>query len=402
MRGPLLLLSMLLAACSDHTQVSASGYGAFEPALAARGDEVIVTWNDNRHGNDEVYLRRLDGKLVPRSDEIRLTTDSTAAYETDVAILGDNVIVAWYQKNAAGDLAVMLGMWNSANTPVWQRTVSAPGVNGRIPVLQTTGERIFLAWIEEGRDSEPAAAAEVTVAPPPIVYGAWFDSAGNMLGERIHVAEASRTTWKLDAAVLPDARVVMAFDSDAVDRNSELFLFLVADGAASGYRLTADDGYASKYPDLAIGAKSSALTWFDNKAGNNEIYLSVFDLTDFLQGKFISGYDHLAVEKTAQRITTTQGNSIGAYVAWNADKLGLAWNDNDPGQHEIHFQAFDAEGHALGQARRLTNTAADSLIPAIVPFGTGFMLGWNEAVLGASHMEGSSDTRSEIVLRYLE
>lgn len=78
------------------------------------------------------------------------------------------------------------------------------------------------------------------------------------------------------------------------------------------------------------------------------------------------------------RITTTPGESIGAFVTWNAPRFGLAWNDDTVGQHEIYFQSLDSQGQRLGPARRLTDSEPSSLIPAIRRSGDGFALLWNE------------------------
>ena len=42
-------------------------------------------------------------------------------------------------------------------------------------------------------------------------------------------------------------------------------------------RLSADDGASSLYPDLAFGAGRVAVTWWDTRDGNAEIYLAVVD-----------------------------------------------------------------------------------------------------------------------------
>ena len=43
------------------------------------------------------------------------------------------------------------------------------------------------------------------------------------------------------------------------------------------------------------------------------------------------------VDRRARRVTDTKGESIGAYVAWNHNRIGLAWCDNTPGQQEVYL-----------------------------------------------------------------
>ena len=109
-------------------------------------------------------------------------------------------------------------------------------------------------------------------------------------------------------------------------------------------RLTSDDGQESKYPDVAIQGGDAAMTWFDARDGNTEVYLfagPTNELTSEIDGR-------------AQRVGT-RGESIGAYLAWNGTRIGLAWCDDTVGQHEIYFQAFDRRGRATTAIRRVTD-----------------------------------------------
>jgi hypothetical protein len=138
------------------------------------------------------------------------------------------------------------------------------------------------------------------------------------------------------------------------------------------HQITEDDGVPSKYPDIA-GTTHQALTWFDERDGNQEVYLKVGSRTAIRDP---------AVKPL--RVTTTAGESIGAYLDWATgsrdERIGLAWSDNTEGQFEVYFQAFGPDGRPLGAARRVTTNGTASLIPAIVAAGDAFALAWNEYV----------------------
>jgi hypothetical protein len=106
------------------------------------------------------------------------------------------------------------------------------------------------------------------------------------------------------------------------------------------------------------------------------------------------------MERQSRRVTHTAGESIGAYVSASADGFGLAWCDNSPGQHEIYFQFFDMLGRPTQDARRITHSPMESLIPAIVSFDAGFALAWNEyKPHGIGHARGG---RSEIAFSIVQ
>ena len=179
--------------------------------------------------------------------------------------------------------------------------------------------------------------------------------------------EAARVPYKVTSSANGDAWVV--FDADAGTRVDELFAAKVSDGTVTLARLTADDGVRSKYPDLALAADRAAITWFDERDGNREVYLATGAAHELL----------LPIEERARRITATPGASIGAYLTWNGDRIGLAWSDDSDGNYEVYFQPFDAGGAALAPARRLSDTRKSSVIPAIKPWRDGFALAWDEA-----------------------
>jgi hypothetical protein len=155
-------------------------------------------------------------------------------------------------------------------------------------------------------------------------------------------------------------------------------------------RLTADDGAASKYPDIAVSSDRVAITWFDTKDGNEEVYLAIGAKQAVASGTL----------PRPTRITATPGESIGAYLTWNGDRLGLAWCDDTPGNQELYFQSFDRDGRAEGEVVRVTSTPASSSIPAIKPWKSGFAIAWSEHddPAGGGHGDGG---RSQVLFQFL-
>jgi hypothetical protein len=364
----------LLAACSPPGQLSDSGVGAYEASLAVWNDKVTVAWYDMRDGNAELYARALgpDGLVV--GPELRLTTTAAQSYEADIAPLADGFAIGWYEKAADDSLRAWLGVWESGGMPRWSIPVGIGGGNSRNAVVRSSGDALFCAWIEADGD-----AGEV-------VWGGWWRPDGSVLRAPVRLGAASAKTWNLNAAVaaVDDAWVV--FDAHTDTAAEELFLARLVDGNASLVRLSADDGVPSRYPDIGLAGARAAITWFDERDGNREVYLAAAAAADLPR----------AVEQRARRITSSQGASIGAYLAWNGDRIGLAWSDDSGGNYEVYFQPFDGDGMALAAARRITETAPSSMIPAIKPWRDGFALAWDEVVAAR---EGAHDeaTRAEVM-----
>ena len=290
-----------------------------------------------------------------------------------------------YDKAADGTLTARVGLWTAGGVNIWTNTL--PGA-GRNPVLAAD------RGSDRGRLDPPAPAGDGEE-----VWSARWNEAGEPIGAPRRLGVAHRTTWNVNLDIDDEGVAWIVWDAVWQTRASELFLARVArdslppeggsDAGVSVTRLTSDDGKESKYPDVAIQGGEAALTWFDARDGNTEVYL------------FAGPTNELTSEigSRAQRVTDTRGESIGAYLAWNGTRIGLAWCDDTVGQHEIYFQAFDRRGRATTAIRRVTDNTMSSLIPAIEPWRDGFALAWSEFVPATP---GGHGGRSEIAFALVQ
>jgi len=347
---------VILTSCSQPAtpiQVSHSGAGAYEAALATDEKGFAVAWYDTRDGNPEIYLRLLDESSRPSGPERRLTETPDASYEPSLERLGDSLAIAWYEQTSDGRQTAMLGEWNSDGSQKWVQTIAPASRN---PVIVTNGQAIIAAWIQ----GEPNSTEWVYV-------GTW-DREGRERRGRARVAPASKNTWNLNIAVDRFGTWIV-YDAATSTRASELFLARVDGSGAHVERLTKDDGAESKYPDLKISNEGRvALTWYDMRDGNDEVYLFVGSQSDL----------HGEIDDRSRRVTTSAGESIGAYLTWNNDVIGLAWSDKTRGVHDVFFQRFDRLGIPLGAEQRITGRNIWSIVPAIRPWRAGFALAWTE------------------------
>lgn len=366
------------ARLGDVTAINAMAY---EPSLATFADGLAVAWYEPRDGHGELYEQALDANGRVRGEPVRLTTGQRDAYEPDIHAVegtgsGDGFVIGWYEKGDNGTFEPRLGLWARNGAARWIKTL-AP--RGRSTVVRVHGELLFAAWVDD--EAAPAAG----------VWTGWWNLRGEPVVAARRIADASTTTYNLNAALrigdeghgVPVAFVV--FDATVRTKAAELYV-AEDDGAhAQVTRLTPDDGFESTYPDLALSGSRTALTWFDAKDRNEEVYLSIAPLEALRRPEALTG----------SRVTNTKGHSIGAYTAWSGDRLGLAWCDDSEAQHEIYFAEFDAAGTRRGEVQRLSHTLADSLIPSIHAWRGGFAVSWNEYA-GAGHDEGG---RSQVLLK---
>src|SRR5262249_23930077 len=154
----------------------------------------------------------------------------------------------------------MLGLWTADGQRLWSLPLSASERISRNPVVRTTKREIFCAWIAENaaRDFE--------------VYAAWFDQRGNPTTPAQRLGPAGPLARNVNATIDERGRAWVSYDARIDTRAEELFLARVDHATSQLTRLTANDGKPSKYPDVAVANGRVALTWYDERDGNKEVY----------------------------------------------------------------------------------------------------------------------------------
>ncbi len=384
-------LALLAVGCTPGPQlqqVSESGFGAFEADLAAVDENTLaVAWYDTRHGQGEVYLRLINDSLAVLSPELRLTNTPTESYEPDVVAHHGDLALTWYEVDVEGRASVWLGLWDLAGELVALRRLSTAKVDARIPAIESIGNRLFIAWLQAANDEANAIAATNEIV------GVWVDTERLEAVTEFHISAASANTWNINLSAAspnnPD-QVFVTFDAEYETTASELYLARVNKESASVNRLTSDDGYVSKYPDVAWKDGNLALTWSDNVFANNEVFLSAGPVENYFTE---SAKDQL--ELAARKVSNTEGDSIGAYLTWRDSGVTVAWSDNDSGNYQILIQGFTDALEPAGDRVAITATTADSYIPSITSLQSSIYIAWNELMVSAHDSPGNL-SRSEI------
>lgn len=380
-RACLLALLLPLAACDSAGPITARDMLAYEVSLGVRGDALSVAWHGGNDGREAIWLQHLDTRDRPVGAPLRLTDGARAAFEPDLQFVDGEPVVAWYEKDDVGALRAWVGRFDATGKARWREPLSPPGGQGRNPVVRVGVDGLHVAWLE----SPPGAPREAPVEVRTTV----LDVAGRRRGDVVVAGLASADTWNLNATLATDGSFYLAYDAHTASRAKELQLARITGSASPQVTpLSADDGFDSTYPDIALNGDLVALTWSDAKDGNSEIYLAVGTMGELATD----------LARHTRRVTRTPGASIGAYLAWNGPRLLLAWCDDTPGQLEVFRQAFDTRGEPVTPIEQVTRTSTESQIPSVRAAGSGFALAWTERrALPATAPAGHSPTASSRV-----
>jgi hypothetical protein len=323
----------------------------YEVALAGNGAGLALAWHGGALPHSAIWLRWAAPDGRPQGAALKLSDATRDAYEPDLVLLGDRLLVAWYEKDArTGALTAELAGFDLAGRLLWQRALSAAGHDGRNPVLRAHGDILHAAWLEGAR-----------------VWSASFDAAGEIKSAAREVAQADTDTWNLNAALDRQGTFYVVYDAVLSATVKQLQLLKISDAAVLA--LTLDTGAACEvtYPDIAVDEARAALSWIGECGGRRGAYLWVGARAAVgarpLRGRQIS---HAAARPSS------------AYLAFNGSRLGMAWNEQHGAAVEVWFEGVDAQGAALGAAQRLSRTTGQSLVPAIHRWRRGFAVAWND------------------------
>jgi hypothetical protein len=376
----------VLGACA--TMAGTGADRAFEVSAAWIGGRPAVAWYGGRLAREAIFLRFADSRGRPVAHAMQLSDASRDAFEPSLQQIGGDALVAWYEQDRAVPpgtrrQAAILGRFDSSGRQLWLRQLSSGDASGRNPVVRVAGAIIHAAWIEQRADAQPR------------VKVATLDAAGRLLQPPHDVAAAGSNTWNLNAAVDRDGALHVLFDAATASRAKELHWVRVRGDAIDDRRASRDDGIESAYPDIALDGTRYAVTWFDSRAGNSEVYLRCGQLDP--SGALPANL--LLDEDAALRVTHTPAESTGAYVAWQDERVVLAWIEGEGAHRVLWLQQFDPDCHPAGAARRVDGRGAEAGVPSLAASAAGLLLAWNgQRAVPAAANQGRGRKPASVVL----
>jgi hypothetical protein len=181
----------------------------------------LVAWVDDRTGDSEVYLTRVNRRLRRESKVQRLTEAKGTATGISLQALGEHTQVVWADARdpAHPGWADIYGVRvaNRDGVPVAPaQPLAASAAHSHSPTLSSYGDDLALAWLESSAENKDQAAAGVRIAQ--------LDAEGRFASPPDLVrAQGGRPTSLTLDCVQTECRVVISVETD---HGSELQAFV--------------------------------------------------------------------------------------------------------------------------------------------------------------------------------
>jgi hypothetical protein len=228
------------------------------PSLSWSGTEFGLAWQDDRDGNQEIYFARLNAPGDLLGSAGRLTDDPAASIEPSLVWAGDRFAVAW-EDERHGDSEIYFAAIDTAGEKIGNdlRITNAAGSSG-IPSLVWTGFGFGLAWHDYRDDAWEIYFARLYTTGAPVENDLRLSDdpatsgypsvtwTGSEYGVAWH--DQQDGNWQLYHTVI---------DTTGAD--------------AGGALKVTDTTSGSYAPSLVWAAGAYVVTWHDDREGNFEV-----------------------------------------------------------------------------------------------------------------------------------
>lgn len=351
------------------------------PAVAARGTEYLVGWQDARNGNNDIYAARVDGTgfvLDPSGREIA----ALAASSQTVPAIGSNgtdYFVAW-QDNRNGASADIYGTRVNATGGVVQQfgfaLSTATGVQSE-PVVDSNGTDYLVAWLD-GRNGGSSDVYGTRVSATAVLQ----DPAGLALatGFALQVAPAVASMAADYLIVYQDDHTTGSYDISGVR--------VTAAGVVDANVVALSTGDRQLAPTVASNGAGYLVAWQDVRNGiDRDLYATRLTTTGAVQDP--NGLV-LSTAMWEQGAPTATSNGTDYLVAWEDYRNATSV--------DIYGTRVTAAGVVQDPNGLALSTAASAQVrPAAASNGTDYLVAWQDSRNGGTDIYGTRVSAAGVI-----
>ena len=345
------------------------------PQIAAVGDNVYVTWDDNTLGNFEIFFRASDDNGQTFGPTINLSNNPTDSFLPQIAAVGDNVYVTWGDTDTGSLLGSDIFFAESEDngqTFTTSINLSNSG-SSSMPQIAAIGDNIYVTWLR-------------SISGSFDIFFAESDDNGQTFTTPINISNSTGDTpfTELPNIAAVGDNVYVPWQ-DNTPGNDEIF-FRASDDNGQTFSPTvnvSNNAGPSLLPQIVaietINGNFVYVTWEDSTLGNFETFFRTSDDNGQTFGPTIN-------------VSNNTGFSQWPQIAAVGDNVYVTWDDNTLGNFEIFFRTSDDNGQTFGPTINVSNNTGFSQSPKIVAIINHIYVTWEELLgNGEIFFRASSD-----------
>src|SRR6476660_8468288 len=116
------------------------------PQIQALGNMTYVVWQDNSTGNDEIYLRKSSDGGITFGNATNLSDNVGNSQSPQIQALGNMTFVVWQDNSTGNDEIYLRKSSNAGSTFSGKKNLSDNVGNSQSPQIQALGNMTFVVW----------------------------------------------------------------------------------------------------------------------------------------------------------------------------------------------------------------------------------------------------------------
>jgi hypothetical protein len=213
---------------------------AYAPVVAVNDNIYVTWWSNSSTGEWDVFFARSTDNGRTFDDVIKLTDGNGSSFDTRIAASGDNVYVTWLNNKtgvnqiyftASNDTGLTFGnevMINNKSSGIGAIAEPTPRINHGT-ALVSSGENVYMTWFEDIDLTPPAEVfvfedvdGDVTLQQPEIFFKASNDG-GKTFGDVINLSNSTNGRSDDPAIAEEGNDVFITFWDDKTGQRSPYF-----------------------------------------------------------------------------------------------------------------------------------------------------------------------------------
>ena len=319
-----------------------------EPAIAVNGSKkFIVTWEDRRNGNADIYARRYDPSGNPLSSDFKVNDDakSTDHFLPDIGMdASGNFVIIWTDTRN-GNHDIYAQRYDSSGSPLdsnFKVNVNSNSTFQWVTAIAMDSSGAFVIAWEDDHNGDPD------------IYFQRYSSSGTPLDSNFKANDDAGSREQLfpDIAIHGSGDFVITWH-DYRSGNPDIYgQSYNSSGQALGsnFKVNDDAGFASQYYPAVVmdDLGNFTITWQDYRNGKYAIYAQRYDPYGNPLGSNFKVSDDYGTD--SQFYPNIASDSYGNFV--------IVWQDFRNGifNSDIYAQRYDASGNPVGGNYLVPNT----------------------------------------------
>jgi hypothetical protein len=252
------------------------------PDIAIFSDgSAVVVWSDYRNRNWDIYGQRLgtDGQLVGKNFKINSETGTYAQHSPRVAsFMNGGFVVTWYD-NRFGDDDIFAQRFDASFNPIGSniKISDASGTSRQaFPAIATDGNmRFYIGWVDWRNGTYPQN---------PDIYFRRFDSSGQGLGAATSVclSDAGRSQREVSICSDRTGNICVVWADSSNGQWDVYGQIIDYKGTLSGVNFKANYLNTGRQlqPDIDTDGYKFFIVWSDSRSGSFDIYAAIKQYND--------------------------------------------------------------------------------------------------------------------------